>query len=130
VRRYVRVLSVGLVVCAACSSSGSAKTAGPRPTISSTSSVPVTPLSNAEILRRVSWQAGDIRSPYRTMLFIGGNQVQDQVTLDLCSANFPSEARRVARHQVGITDAHQRDSGISIEAVLYDSPRRRRSSNA
>jgi hypothetical protein len=40
----------------------------------------------------------------------------------LCGANFPSEQRRRARHQVGVLDARKNDTGISIEAVLYDSP--------
>lgn len=118
-RRGWRFVVAALILSATACSSGSAKTAEePR---AGTSSVPVTTLSAREILRRVSFQQGDLRSPYRAVLFGDGDQVTDQVTLDLCGATFPSEVRRRARHQVGVADAKQRDAGISIEAVLYDS---------
>jgi hypothetical protein len=115
-----QVVGIALIFCATACSSGKAKTTGePR---QEPSSVPVTALSARDVLRRVSWQPGDLRSPYHAVLFGGGDQVTDEVTLDLCGAKFPSEARRRARHQVGVADAKQRDAGISIEAVLYDSP--------
>jgi hypothetical protein len=63
-----------------------------------------------------------LKPGFTPKLIGGGNAIADQVTLDLCSSDFPSEALRVARHQVAAIDAQQHDTGISIEAVLYGSP--------
>jgi hypothetical protein len=59
--------------------------------------------------------------PYVPRLFDDGDVVENQVTLDLCGAEYPSEQRRSARHQVGIDDAASHFTGTSIEAVLYTS---------
>lgn len=45
-----------------------------------------------------------------------GDQVQGQVTLDLCGANFPSENLRVARHQIRLLSS---SDAISNESVIY-----------
>jgi hypothetical protein len=69
----------------------------------------------------VSFHQGDLRAGYQAGLYVDGDKVAGQVTLDLCGTNFPSERRRRARHQVGVVDSKQRYTGVSIEAVLYDS---------
>lgn len=109
--------AVAVALCIAGCSSGKAGSPATSTTASTSKA-----LTDAQVLRRVSFQAGDLRPGYRPALFQGGDQVTDQVTLDLCGATYPSEQRRRARHQVGAVDAHRRDTGVSIEAVLYDSP--------
>ncbi len=120
---------VGLALSVAGCSGGSDKSSHPSSQTSRTSTTPSAPtsttvgdLSNPAVLRRVSWQNGDLRAPYHPVLFLGGDQVGEQVTLDMCGATFPSEVRRRARHQVGVERAQKRLSDISIEAVLYDFP--------
>jgi hypothetical protein len=116
-------LAVSVIVClAGCSSAKtSTNSSSSHPSVTSTTSPAV--LSDREVLRRVSWQAGDLRASFRPALLGDGDQVVNQVTLDLCGATFPSEQRRRARHQVGAGDARGRDTtGMSIEAVLYDAP--------
>lgn len=48
----------------------------------------------------------------------GGDQVQGQVTLDLCGASFPSESLRIARHQIRLLSA---TDAISNDTVIYRS---------
>jgi hypothetical protein len=113
----LKLAGVVLVVAlAGCSSGKSTSSSG------STVSTAPSALSHSEILRRVSFQVGDLRSGYLPRLFDAGDEVAGQVTLDLCGANFPSEPRRSARHQVGVADSQQNDTGVSIEAVVYDTP--------
>jgi len=55
---------------------------------------------------------------YRMSVIAGGTLVKGQVTLDLCSSNFPSERLRVARLQV----LYARSAGapqLSNEVVRY-----------
>jgi hypothetical protein len=59
---------------------------------------------------------GAIFEPYE-----GGRAVADQISLDLCFARFDTEAKRVARNQVGIGDGDG-SSWVSSEAILYSSP--------
>jgi hypothetical protein len=117
VRSVLKLIGLVVLVCLAGCSSGKA-TSSSRSTVSTAPSA----LSNREVLRRVSFQAGDLHSGYLPRLFHAGDDVAGQVTLDLCGSNFPSEPRRSARHQVGVADSHQSDTGVSIEAVLYDVP--------
>ena len=51
----------------------------------------------------------------------GGDQVQGQVTLDLCGTHFPSESLRIARHQITLTSPGGSGSAetISNEVVIY-----------
>jgi hypothetical protein len=120
-RRTRLVVALSLLVFVVGCSSGKGNTNGSSPHRSVASTSVPTVLSDREVLRRVSWQAGDLRAPYHTVLFGGGDQVVNQVTLDLCGANFPSEQRRTARHQVGVLSG-KAGAGISIEAVLYGAP--------
>lgn len=103
-----------ILVLGACSSGSS------RPNATTGSTAPPT-LTDGDVLARVSFQPGDLKPGYRAQLYQQGDVVAGQVTLDLCGAGFASEQRRVARHQVGVVDAHQRDQNVSVEAVLYDS---------
>ncbi|MDQ1448365.1 MAG: hypothetical protein QOC79_1336, partial [Actinomycetota bacterium] len=120
-RTLVAVI-LGIALSVAGCSSGKGETSSPNSQPSPTSTSVGNDLSNRAVLRRVSWQTGDLRPRYHPALFVGGDDVLNQVTLDMCGAKFPSEQRRRARHQVGVERAHQVLSGISIEAVLYDFP--------
>jgi hypothetical protein len=48
-----------------------------------------------------------------------GDVVEGQVTLSLCGAGFPSEALRLARHQVTFPYRGDRDRAVSNEVVAY-----------
>jgi hypothetical protein len=49
-----------------------------------------------------------------------GDEVDGQVTLDLCGGDFPSEALRVARHQVAFPIGDDFDRAVSNEVVAYE----------
>ena len=108
---------IAAVVLSACGSGGSKPKTAPRVSTTTT----ISTLSSAAILRMVSWQPGDVRSGYQGKLYEQGDLAIGQVTLDLCGADFPSEASRTARHQVGIVDSKGALTDVSIESVLYDS---------
>jgi hypothetical protein len=119
VRYIFMVATIGLLAtCVACSSN--APKSAPVVATSTSSTAVRTVESDATLLREVSWQTGDVRAPYHLVPYTAGDEVTGQVTLDVCGATFPSEQRRRARHQVGVADRQQRDTGISIEAVSYD----------
>jgi hypothetical protein len=80
------------------------------------------PLNTQAVLEQIGLQDSDAPSGYSVQLYPGGDQVTDQVTLDLCSGNFPSESLRVARYQVGLIDGTTSSEVMSTEAVGYDSP--------
>jgi len=63
-------------------------------------------------------QAGDAADGYTFTPYAEGDEVDGQVSLDLCSARFASESQRTARHQVGIRDAANHGV-VSTEALLY-----------
>jgi hypothetical protein len=48
----------------------------------------------------------------------GGDEVDGSVTMDLCSASFPSEGLRLARHQVAFAISDTR--AVSNEVVAYE----------
>jgi hypothetical protein len=77
-----------------------------------------TSFDRTSVLRQVVVQQDDLASGLTVQLIPEGDQVTDQVTLDLCSGSFPSERLRVARYQVGVRDAQQHGV-LSTEAVLY-----------
>jgi hypothetical protein len=68
----------------------------------------------------VSIQPSDLQPDHSIQLFEDGDEVTNQVTLDLCGATFPSEALRRARYQVGVADGRGKLTGVSTEAVLYN----------
>jgi hypothetical protein len=72
------------------------------------------------MLTTISLQDEDVPAGAAISLLPGGDKVAGQVTLDLCGADFPSEARRAARLQEVAKDS----AGVSIvsdENVLYKS---------
>lgn len=76
--------------------------------------------SDDELLEAVSLAQRDAAPAATFELNPGGDEVAGQVSLDLCYGDFPSEALRVARHQVSVGD--QSGAWVSSEAILYDSP--------
>lgn len=74
---------------------------------------------DAEVLPKVSLRARDASAQAEFALVPHGDEVAGQVSLDLCQTGYPSEAKRVARHQVQINDASGRR--VSSEAIAYES---------
>ena len=87
------------------------------------SNTPTTPstASDQALLKAISVTQSDVGAGTRVAVISGGNKVAGQVTLDLCGGHFPSEALRVARHQVAAVNETKREA-FSTEAVLYGSP--------
>ena len=75
--------------------------------------------TDAQILQRVGLQPAELQSGFTVGLITGGDQVEGQITLDLCSAKFPSESLRRSRLQVAAADQAGNGLGLSTEAVLY-----------
>jgi hypothetical protein len=73
-------------------------------------------------LQQIGVQQTDAPTGYFVGLFNGGDQVNGQVTLNLCGADYPSEAVRVARYQVGVAQSPQSSLLLSTEAVAYRDP--------
>lgn len=71
-----------------------------------------------EVLEAVALDDEDLPPGQRFELYEGGDEVIDQVTMDLCGAAFPSEALRTARLQQGSAGAAD-DEFVSNENVLY-----------
>jgi hypothetical protein len=113
---------LGAVLLAACGGGSNPAAGSASTSVPAVTSAAPPPLSASAILHRVSWQAGDLRAGYRADLMDGGNVVDGQVTLDECGYRFASEARRRFRYQTNVDDSHGEDAGVSIEAVIYDSP--------
>ena len=79
------------------------------------------PSSDTDALSHVILQQADVGSNLNVMLLPGGDQVQDQPTLDLCNGTYATESLRTARLQ----DVAQDSNGttvLSTEAVLYANP--------
>jgi hypothetical protein len=81
-------------------------------------STPAPDTPGAAALSGLVVRQADLPSSSSVQLIPGGNQVADQVTLDLCNGSFPSESLRKARLQVAAVDA-QGAVTLSTEAVLY-----------
>lgn len=77
--------------------------------------------SDTELVEAVSLTADDAGPSSTFDLYPGGDEVFDQVSLDLCFGDYPSEDLRSGRRQVAITDATG-DSWVSSEAILYPTP--------
>jgi hypothetical protein len=86
--------------------------ASPTP---STTNPPSTP-ANRALSGLVVGQA-DLPGSASVELLPGGNQVDGETTLDLCNANYPSEAVRTNRLQVVAINGQ--NVTLSTEAVLY-----------
>jgi hypothetical protein len=76
-------------------------------------------VSEEHIVRTIGVTKSSLPPLYRTSNKMrAGNQVVDQVTLDMCGAAFASEGLRVARHQVAYPSRDHRTS-VSTETVAY-----------
>ncbi|MDQ4096484.1 MAG: hypothetical protein M3144_01250, partial [Actinomycetota bacterium] len=92
------------------------------PTTGTRSSSPLrTAAGDQALVQSLGVQQEDVENGYAVVPITDGDKVEGSVTLDLCSARFPSEQLRVARRQVAVADA-QLQTWLSTEAVLYESP--------
>lgn len=93
----------------------------PTPGPTTSPSNPVQPIPDD--LARLGLRQSDVTGTVVVTPIVGGTQVQGQTTLDLCNANYPSEARRQERVQVAAIDIIDPTTTLlSTEAVRYDSP--------
>lgn len=122
VARVAAVAVVG-VVGTACGGgrSTSLRSTTSTSTTSSTTSTTAVALSSRQVLERMSVAPGDVGPGMSVDLMQGGDRVSDQVSLDVCGADFPSEALRVYRRQVNVVQGE--GSPLSSEALLYGSER-------
>lgn len=67
---------------------------------------------------QVAVTVAELGSGWQERLLPGGDQVQGQVTLDLCGGDYPSEALRDARHQIAMKRGQLQ---LSNEVVRYRS---------
>lgn len=81
--------------------------------------------TDAEMLAAVSLTEGDASADAVFSPLEGGTEVEGRTSLDLCFGQFPSEADRVGRQQVGISDPEQ-TIWVSSEAILYGTPEQAR----
>lgn len=83
--------------------------------------------ANKALLEQIKLRDSDLRlgSGSRFTIIAGGDKIRDQVTLEFCGADFPSESARTARLQQSVCcDAFVGFSTmpvVSNENVLYDS---------
>jgi hypothetical protein len=76
--------------------------------------------TDVELLEAVSLTEQDAAGNAVFQEYEGGNEVVGRTSLDLCFGDFPSEALRTGRRQVGIGDVAG-ESWVSSEAILYAS---------
>jgi hypothetical protein len=75
--------------------------------------------TDSEVLQQVSLHPAELQPGFTVLPITGGDQVEGQVTLDLCAATFPSEDLRRSRLQVSAVDQSGNGLGLGTEAVLY-----------
>jgi hypothetical protein len=75
--------------------------------------------TESKVLQQVSLQPAELQAGVTVAPITGGDQVEGQVTLDLCAATFPSESLRRSRLQVSAVDQSGTGLGLGTEAVLY-----------
>jgi hypothetical protein len=68
---------------------------------------------------KIALTAAEVGPGYVRHTIPGGNQVQGQVTLDMCGGGYPSEALRTARLQVGFAPPAGAKAQVSNEVVSY-----------
>jgi len=110
------LLAVSLAACGSSSTGTSADQAVAKP-----ASTPKAVLSPLALVKAVALVDGDFKDGSRVRLFIGGDEVTGQVTLDNCGGLFTTEQHRVARHQTAIVPPKGRPMIMSNEVVAYDS---------
>jgi hypothetical protein len=76
-------------------------------------------VTDSRVLQQVSLQPAELQPGFTVAPITGGDQVEGQVTLDLCAATFPSEDLRRSRLQVSAVDQSGTGLGLGTEAVLY-----------
>ena len=103
------------------------------PLLSSTLAAPTGPtatsaatpaIDDAAVAGRLTVPPQQVGAGWTSQPVPSGDQVQGQVTLDLCGAHFPSEAMRIARHQVVLIPPGASSSStvsLSNEVVIYRS---------
>jgi hypothetical protein len=114
-----------VLMAAACSSGGgSAKSASSssestssEPTSSSSAQASVAP---QDVLTSLALKDGDLPAGVTLRLIPGGDQVEGQVTMDMCGADFPSEQLRTNRLQEIAKDASN-VTVVNDENVRYRS---------
>ena len=74
-----------------------------------------------KILHSLVVTPADVPSGLTVDTIPGGDDAQNEATLNICNATFPSEQLRVARHQVA-AGASQGGVVFSTEAVVYRNP--------
>lgn len=117
-------VSISLLLLVGCSTSsshkGPASTSKPSTEVSQGSNTTVASAELSDALDEIGLQPSDVRAGYSVRLVPGGDQVTDQVTLDLCNARYASEIMRIARHQVAVLSSNSTFL-MSTESVGYSS---------
>ncbi|MGH9223191.1 MAG: hypothetical protein ACRD2W_05275 [Acidimicrobiales bacterium] len=83
--------------------------------------IPTTPGNNPAALPTLSVKQEDVPHDFIVSLWPNGDRVEGEVTLNMCSATYPSEALRIARRQTAVFDTQER-LVLSTEAVAYQTP--------
>jgi hypothetical protein len=78
-------------------------------------------LSPEALVKGIALVDGDFTDGSTVRLFIAGDEVTGQITLDNCGSLFTTEQHRVARHQTAIVPPKGRSIMMSNEVVAYDS---------
>lgn len=98
------------------------------PTSSPTSSLAPEPMDPMRLVSSVEIRPADLPPGYGPNVMQSGDEVEGQVTLDMCGAYFASEALRTARHQVAYRlgdpeapgyDVTADGASVMSEAVAY-----------
>jgi len=110
-RATIAVLLLGALVATACGG-----TTNPLER-----TIPTTGGGNPAALPFLSVKQDDVPPEFIVTLWPNGDRVEGEVTLNMCSAEYPSEALRIARRQVAVFDQQQR-LVLSTEAVAYQTP--------
>jgi hypothetical protein len=116
-RSAVLLLVAAATMVTGCGQPQAYLTSSPQPAATPSPS-PASP--DARTLARLVPRPADLTPGYGVGPVSGGLQVTGQATLDLCAGSFPSEAKRVARNQVGVVTSAG-TMVMSIEAVAYNS---------
>ena len=121
--RFLRTLVVaGLVlVGTACSDDdGDAGTSATTQTTAEAETTSSTALEAGPVLQKVALVDSDLPEGLELELIEGGDEVEGQVTLDMCGYQFTSEEARTERFQTEAAD-DQGNRVVSHEGVLYRS---------
>ncbi|WP_157436295.1 hypothetical protein [Actinospica robiniae] len=114
--------AVLLVGVAGCGGGSAARPAASSGTAASSSPAAATARAvSAASIDQLLVPVNEMGAGWTSRSIPGGDQVQGQVTLDMCGDHFPSENLRIARRQIVLstTGADSDMSPISQEVVLY-----------